>query len=599
MNKVSTKLILLLTLSALAPMILFGIIAVRTSRDTARQIVAEENLQVARRAAHEIEQYIMNSVMIIEALAQNLAKTDLKPWQKERMVRNYALQFEQFQSIDLVDTYGRSIATSGLDALPQNKIREAAVQAALAGRIYRSEVFISKNFTPGMTVAIPLKVLGEFQGAIVGELNLIEMWRLVDDIRIGHEGHAFVVSKEGLLIAHGLNSAKEQVFRQERIGRLPIAEAALKGEMQSLVYPDQRGVEQIGVSAPITNLGWGLVIEQPTREAYAAATRLTYELTVLVLAFIFLMILVGMIGGKQYIVAPIRELIRGIRSVGGENLADKVKILTQDEFRELGDAFNHMTDRLSTLREDIRRNERVVFLGRIASGLVHDLRHPIKNLENSSRLLLRDSDDPNVREVFRGIVDREFPNLNRFFDDLHDLTRPSLLKPVSLSFSQVTKDLLEPLQIDPRCIVDDPDGPVQHPSKKESVRISVDITPPDLRVWADRFGLERVLKNLVINAIEAMPKGGRLLLSAKDTLSKESLDRLVEITVSDTGSGIPSDRLVNLFEDYTTTKRKGLGLGLATCKKIVEKHKATIEVQSRLDHGTAFILRFPYPQENP
>ncbi|HEY5595025.1 MAG TPA: sensor histidine kinase [Nitrospiria bacterium] len=593
MNKVSNKLILLLILTALVPLTLFGGMAVWTARETARSIVAEENIQVARRAAHEIEQHITNSIMILEALAQNLAKTDLKPWQKERMVRNYALQFEQFQSIDMTDRLGRLTATSRLSEPAKEEPGLEALHKALSGEIYRSEVFISPNFTPDMIVAVPLKMLGDVQGAIVAELNLIEMWRLVDGIRIGREGYAMVVSKDGRLIAHGLGSAKEKVLRQERINH-PIVQAALNGDALAEVYRDDRKIEKIGVGVPIPNLGWGLVIEQPTGEAYAAGTRLTYELTLLVIAFLFLMIIVGMMGGKRYIVAPIRELIKGIRAVSGGNLTDKVKILTHDEFRELGDAFNHMTERLSALTEDIRRNERVVFLGRIASGLVHDLKHPIKNLENSSRLLLRDSGDPRVREVFRGIVEREFPNLNRFFDDLHDLTRPSPLKPVSLSLSNVVKELLEPFHIHPRCEIEVPDEPSKDPSKKK-VRISVEINPPDLKIWADRFGLERILKNLIINAIEAMPKEGRLIFSARDVLLEESSGRLTEITVSDTGVGIPPDRLANLFEDYTTTKRKGLGLGLATCKKIAEEHKAAIEVQSRLDHGTTFILRFPHP----
>lgn len=588
MNKVSTKLILLLILSALVPMTLFGMMAVWTARETARQIVAEENLQVAQRAAHEIEQYVTNSMMVLEALAQNLAKTDLKDWQKERMVRNYTLQFEQFRSIDLTDKTGRPVATSRLDTAERNKIHGEAVRVALSGQVYQSEVFISKNFAPSMTVAIPLKVLGEVQGVVVGQLNLIEMWRLVDSIRIGLEGHAFVVSKEGLLIAHGLNSAKERVFRQERIGRLPVAEAALKGEMRSLVYTDQRGVEQIGVSAPIVNLGWGLVIEQPTREAYAASTRMTYQLTILVVIFLFLMILIGMIGGRRSVVTPIRELMRGIREVGGGNLAKKVKILTRDEFLELGDAFNTMTERLSVLEENIRRNERAVLLGRIASGLVHDLRHPIKNLENSSSLILQKYDDPKMRDVYQGVVKRELANLNRFLENLLHLSRPTPIQPVTIGLSLFLEDFLEAFRMDPRCLIEKADGVSMDQVTDGKVRISVQIDPPDLKIWADRFALERILKNLTVNAIEAMPNGGKLIISALSVPPN-----LTEISVSDTGSGIPPERLSNLFEDYTTTKRKGLGLGLATCKKIVEEHKATIEVRSRPGQGTTFILRFP------
>jgi len=588
MNKISTKLILLLILSALVPMTLFGIIAVWTARETSRKIVADENLQVANRAAHQISQYVSNSMMVLDALAQNLAKTDLKTWQKERMIRNYTLRFEQFRSIELTDSAGQIVATSRLDTPAINKIHDEAVRVALSDQIFRSEVFISKNFAPSMTVAIPLKTLGEVQGALVGQLNLIEMWRLVDSIRIGQEGHAFVVSKKGLLIAHGLDAAKERVFHQERVSQIPIVTAALEGKMQSLVYADSLGLEEIGVSAPIESLGWGLVIEQPTREAYAASTRLTYQLTILVGLFLILMILIGMIGGRRSVVTPIRELIRGIREVGGGNLAKKVKILTRDEFRELGDSFNTMTERLSVLEENIRRNERAVLLGRIAGGLVHDLKHPIKNLENSSRLILQKYDDPNMRDVYQGVVKRELGNLNRFLDNLLHLSRPTPIQPVALGLGPFFGEFLEVFRMDPRCVVEKTGGGSMEQGTDEKVRISVQIDPPDLKIFADRFALERVIKNLIINAIEAMPNGGNLNVSARS-----APPNLTEISISDNGGGIPPGRLENLFEDYTTTKRKGLGLGLATCKKIVEEHRASIHVVSPPGQGTTFILRFP------
>lgn len=593
MNKVSSKLILLLILSALIPMTFFGIMAVWTAREAARRIVAEENLQVAKRAAHQIEQYVTNSIMVLEALAQNLAKTDLKNWQKERMVKNYVLQFEQFQMIDLTDKQGRLVVTSQLNATMKEKSHEEAVRTALTGEVYQSEVFISENFVPSMIVAIPVKALGEIQGVIIGELNLIEMWRLVDSIRIGKEGYAFVVSKEGLLIAHGLSSAKERILRQEQIGYLPIVQAALEGREVAEVYHDERGIEEIGVSAPIPSLDWGLVIEQPTREAYAAATRLTYQLTFLIVAFLFLMIGIGTVGGRRYLVAPIQELTRGVRAVGVGNLANKVKILTRDEFRELGDAFNQMTERLSAFKEDTRRNERAILLWRLARGLVHDLKHPIKNLENTSLLIIRYFDDPKVRDLFVKVVEREFPNLNRFLDDLLHLARPIPLQPIFLDLSRLIDNLLEPLRTHPLCFMEEPGSMPVDLGKEGKVLVSVLIDPPDLKIWADRFALERVLKNLIANAIEAMPQGGRLTIAGKAAQSEGSLEPLTEIIISDTGNGIPWDQLNNLFVDYTTTKGKGIGLGLAISKKIVDEHKATIEVQSQPGQGTTFTLRFP------
>jgi signal transduction histidine kinase len=124
--------------------------------------------------------------------------------------------------------------------------------------------------------------------------------------------------------------------------------------------------------------------------------------------------------------------------------------------------------------------------------------------------------------------------------------------------------------------------------------ISVKIDPPDLKVWADRFALERVLRNLVSNAIEAMPRGGRVAIHAR-TVRQETLGYMTEISISDTGEGISPERLRNLFVDYATTKRKGIGLGLAICRKIMEEHKGTIQIHSRPGQGTTVTLQFISP----
>jgi signal transduction histidine kinase len=180
--------------------------------------------------------------------------------------------------------------------------------------------------------------------------------------------------------------------------------------------------------------------------------------------------------------------------------------------------------------------------------------------------------------------------LNRFLENLRHLSRPTPIQPVAMSLSPFFDDLLEAFRMDPRCVIEKAgDSPVDQVSDGK-VRISVNMNPPDLKIWADRFALERVLRNLITNAIEAMPDGGRLAIAARSVPPN-----LTEISISDTGVGIPPDRLDNLFEDYITTKRKGLGLGLATCKKIVEEHKATIRVQSQPGKGTTFILQFPHP----
>ena len=108
-----------------------------------------------------------------------------------------------------------------------------------------------------------------------------------------------------------------------------------------------------------------------------------------------------------------------------------------------------------------------------------------------------------------------------------------------------------------------------------------------LVIDGDRFALGRVFRNLITNAIQATAAGGQVVIA-----TARSGER-VQISVSDTGSGIPADRLAAIFEDFVTTKRRGLGLGLAISKRIVEQLDGTITVESAVGSGTSFTLQFP------
>src|SRR5204863_535644 len=106
-------------------------------------------------------------------------------------------------------------------------------------------------------------------------------------------------------------------------------------------------------------------------------------------------------------------------------------------------------------------------------------------------------------------------------------------------------------------------------------------------IEGDVFALGRVYRNLITNAIQATQTGGRVtVMTAKDR------DK-VEVTVTDTGSGIPQERLGAIFDDFVTTKKRGLGLGLAITKRIVEQLSGTIVVDSAVGRGTSFTMRFP------
>ena len=123
----------------------------------------------------------------------------------------------------------------------------------------------------------------------------------------------------------------------------------------------------------------------------------------------------------------------------------------------------------------------------------------------------------------------------------------------------------------------------------ERTGVAVDAQYADgpLTIDGDRFALGRVYRNLITNAIQATAAGGRVIIATGRAGDQ------VEVTVTDTGSGIPPERLATIFDEFVTTKRRGLGLGLAICKRIVEQLDGTITVESEVGRGTTFTVRLP------
>ena len=209
--------------------------------------------------------------------------------------------------------------------------------------------------------------------------------------------------------------------------------------------------------------------------------------------------------------------------------------------------------------------------GRIAAGLVHDLSHPIQNIGNSCRLIVRLFDDPDYRATFRRTVDREFSSIKRVLENLRNLARPMPLERFPVDVNRSVADVAESMQ----ALAD-----------TAGVGLDVRLSADRSFIEGDVFALGRVYRNLILNAIEATVPGGVI------TLSTEERDERIRISVQDTGTGIPHDRLENIFEDFETTKRRGLGLGLAICRKIVDQLGGDISVTSTLGHGTTFSLEF-------
>jgi signal transduction histidine kinase len=134
---------------------------------------------------------------------------------------------------------------------------------------------------------------------------------------------------------------------------------------------------------------------------------------------------------------------------------------------------------------------------------------------------------------------------------------------------------------------------MQQHSDTAGVTLRAELSPEVGFIDGDLFALGRVYRNLIINAIQATAPGGEVIVAT------ESRDNRVQIRITDTGCGIPPDRLAAIFEDFVTTKRRGLGLGLAISRKIVEQLGGRISVASEVGKGTTFVIEFPRTEARP
>ena len=574
-SKITTRFVLLVATAAVAPLVVYGVVSISSLWTGTRQSVIAGNLNVAARAAEEIRLYIDNNIKVLQALGTTLRNTRLQLWQQDRLVKDWVLDFPEFREITLFDQSTDSIVSSRLGA-PRLTVPSADILTDQA--VYLAPITVDDDLLPTTTVAIRLTEFEQTAGWLVGELSLEELWRMVDSIRVGEEGFALVLAQDGLLIAHGDPDEKVRVARGENLRDHPLLVSRVTGQVPaSTEYADSRGRTILAVAASIESRGWTVVVEQPTSEAYRLATALQIQLISVIAVALLVTIALGYLWGRSFI-RPIFALMRGTQAIAEGRLDERVRIGGKDEFHELGDAFNGMADRLVELQANVRRQERQAMFGRIAAGLVHDISHPIQNIGNGCKLIVKLFDDYEYRGTFKRMVQREFATIKRVLEDLRHLASPMPLERFPIDVNRSVADVLESM----RSLVD-----------TAGLSLEARLTPEPLYIEGDLFALGRVYRNLILNAIEATSPGGTL------TVTSEEHGERVRISVSDTGPGIPADRQEAIFEDCKTTKRRGLGLGLAISSKIVEQLSGTISVTSQVGAGTTFTLEFPKTSARP
>jgi signal transduction histidine kinase len=240
----------------------------------------------------------------------------------------------------------------------------------------------------------------------------------------------------------------------------------------------------------------------------------------------------------------------------------------------------------SQLYQQMKEKDRLAALGEMAAGLAHEIRNPLGSIKASAQYLAESSEQPEDRREFLDIIVHEVDRLNRVVSSFLDYARPGHTDPEPISVNSAVQLTLQFLR--PEC-----------DSSNVALHVTLDPDLPRARIDIER--LRQVLINLVQNAVQAMTGGGDLYVETR-ALERFRLGgdahRWVQISVRDTGPGIAPGLLPNLFVPFVTTKQQGTGLGLAISQRIVSEAGGRIDVRSREELGTTFVVTLPAEPES-
>ncbi len=301
-------------------------------------------------------------------------------------------------------------------------------------------------------------------------------------------------------------------------------------------------------------------------------------------------LLLGVIFGwliSRSIVNPIYELVLKVRGVTGDEFVERMDVVGSTEIEELDRHVHVLIDRINTAMADLEKSRRLLAraenlaaLGKVGATVAHEIRNPLTTIKMLFYSLREDLAHEKAKQKDLTIILKEIDRLERFVHSFLQFARPPDPVLAAINVNETVHETL--MMLEPRL--------QQNGAKLQEVyRSEVE------KIFADVDQLKQVVMNLVLNAINAMPKGGRLTAETLRVRASAEQDgkEWVQIRLSDTGCGIPPELLDSIFDPFVSGRKDGTGLGLSVAYQIVHRHGGWIEAANNKNGGATFTVSLP------
>jgi len=558
----------ILSLVVTLSLVLFSALLIRSAQNAVSKSVLINHREIAVRAAAEIELFISRAEDLLHTTSAMLGTVYPSAWKEETILVELVLDQPLFMRVSAVDLSGKELASSEIArGLSWNYPREALLSAR-ERKTYVSEVKMLEESTPYVTMAVPVRRMGKIVQVLVADANLRGIWDIIDSIQIGNTGRAFLVSEEGNLIAH---QDKKKVLKKENVSFEHDVQSVNRGRSGALELKDSKGNLWISSYAPISGLGWGLVLRQERQEAYYFSRVMILRSALILLLSIILAVLCSIVVAC-FMTRPAKVLVTSMKKVAAGDLNNKLDTRREDEMGEMISAFNEMTEKLQKAKAE----EKLAAIGTAASRISHELKNSLVVIKAFVQMFPRKYKDEKFAAKFNRLVPEEIQRWEHMLKELTDFSLQTSLNPVRMNLALFLKRTVEIME---------------QAMSKQNIAAQC-LLQGKIYIRGDQEKLKQVFINLFINASHAMPDGGRLLVSAKK-INKRNGSRKVEIRVSDSGTGIPLAEREKIFDPFYTSGKGGMGLGLAISRKIIEEHGGSIFAGENQEGGAVFVIELP------
>lgn len=603
-NRLQFKVALASLAVSILPLAILGISSVRTAERVIESIVTNQLDGVAAEKQELLQRWIAERKADLEVVAGSSVARSFDTASIGPYLRLVEEQYKVYSRFVIVRADGRTVYDSKAEA-DGSWTGAAWFRHTGGGQPYMSEVGLEEGGRQSVFhLAAPIRSReGRIEGAVCATVRTEAILGRVLKVSLGETGESYLVDKTGTFLAH---KDPRRTFK-DTIAQSGSFDQIFQPSPSQPVYTDYRGIAVLGASRAVAGTEWYVVVEQDRDEAFAPSERLKHNIyIVIVLTLLAAMILSALLA--YYVSAPIRRLGEAANALAHgdfDNALLTARTARHDEIGGLYGDFQHMAGQLRQRHEmlqkrvgdteaelrkaDVKlkstleaaaRSEHLAALGRLASGVAHEIRTPLTSL----KLYLQSVQDdltisPDHSEDFALAmqqVGRIEGTINHF-----------------LNFARPCEPVLT--RIDLPGLVADALSIVRPRATHQGVQVDVQATAGLPRVEGDVRQLGEALVNVLVNALEEMPDGGRLAISVRSGSGPSGHgDRSgTWIEVADTGPGIKPAHLEHLFEPFFTTKASGSGLGLAIAHGTIQRHGGVLRVRSQPGAGATFSFFLP------